>query len=588
MILNIKTCFGLRAIVIRLSRSIYSRAFHFCLGSRSNDNFTTDKMSGDKKPKEWSDYQRSKIHLLYKDLESIGKKDVQVELCGKTYKAKDLLLVVLNSLTFISKRMIQPTIRLDSITKDQVKNLNTFLDTMQKCTTVNVTAQFYKLIDFGPKVKFWHTEFKKGVFYPARMLIDLKNEEINEGESVMINTGYVIRMPMLGNMRNIDRTTKTVTINKDIVKQPDFIIVPLIVCDENSHIIPSIYARDQDDTGLFTVNFTLVKGKLERLQIVFNAYLTDRPNTAVSLIDSIPNQVIFKPKDSKNGRSVKNPKVKVHYDRMEIDDTKNYIYFPTYNVTVKPIVTYPDQKLQICNQYVLFSSRRREWFNPELVTLAGMYLKKDKYIKPIVLKTEEQTTNTHCISFLKSKVVMFSESPDNWLHQEFKIINGSFRYIENFEEHAKLLKQLSTCANGLALGYNMVKNVKNNVPTDHLLKIYDYHRQLTLNSIDSLASLSDEELFNKKIGNSSAFSVVLYKAILKLLLAYKSDELSEEQKEKIQNDLRIDGRSAAAATTTTTTVMSTTATTTHSKDGGKKEEDGNDDVIIEAKRAKLE
>ena len=501
-------------------------------------------MSGNDKnvKKEWSEFQRSKMHLLYKDLKSIGSKDASVELCGKTYHVQDVLRFVLDKLPFMSKATKQPTVPIHEITKNDVEKINTFLDTMVKCPTINVTAQFVRLLDFGPKVKFWHAEYKKGALYPARMLIDLKDEDIKEGESVMINTGYSVRIPFLTNARSVDKAKKTVIIDKTITKQPDFIIVPLITCDQNSHIIPSIYARDQDDTGLFTINFTLVKGKLERLQVVFNAYLTDRPNTNVELLDPIPNQLIFKPKDSKNGRSVKNLKVKVHYDRMEVNTEKNKVVFPTYDVTVKPIVTYPDQKLSITDQQILFTSRRREWINPELVTLSGIFLNKNKYVTPRVLKTEDQERNTHCLAFLRGKVMLFSETPKNWLYQDFKIINGSFKNTENFDESVKLLKQTTMCINGLAVGYDLISKQTSkgaiNIPIEQLLKIYDYHRHITLNSIETLSTLDDEELFNKRIGNFSAYSVVLYKAILKLLQMYMADQLNDAQLATIQNVLK--------------------------------------------------
>ena len=159
---------------------------------------------------------------------------------------------------------------LTSITKQNVDGVRNSLEQLIPRTNVPCLMQWVCVKKFK-EVVFSDSELKGGKLFPPRMSIDVGTVAPNS--SVRINTGYVFKMPSKGVMLDV-KDGKIVKIGYQ--KQPSFVIIPYIIC-EHDGFIPTIYPRDPEDTGLFTINFTTLTGMVGKLRVVFKAYRVVSP-----------------------------------------------------------------------------------------------------------------------------------------------------------------------------------------------------------------------------------------------------------------------------------------------------------------------
>nr|WOJ45413.1 GrBNV gp23-like protein [Apis mellifera nudivirus] len=478
--------------------------------------------------KGFSEETQSCLSTLFRTQEDIGKGHPFVTVNNRNWEL-DELIGNIRQQPFVVMSKKSPMLDLNSILEKESK-INTRLDELQMNSTKSAYIEVIR-VEEHKEVKFWNAEMRNGKLYPPRMLIDLSGKNIEPGQSVRINTGYVIRVPFIAKKHSVEKDVIKIG---EPTKQPDFIIVPLIMIGGNNNknggsggsakIITSCCPRDPDDTGLFTINFTLVSGKLEKLQVVLNAYNTCRPLTSVFLLNPEPNAEIFKPKDSRSGRLVKNPKIKIHFDSLERNTDGSGI-LKTFNSLVSPIVTYDNQKVCINGVNVLFVNRKREWINPNLLCTPGLYNYKDgkRSVVPGIYKTDNTIIdkNTHGMVFIESRLSLFSQNSttmDNLLY-----LNGAFKDLPYYEEAHKAMKQLVRGLKGLQQGYEKCLSLKTryaaeNLKLDDLLRLYDYHRNVDdqLDQLKEKTALNDEEMFKSQTVYANPYSVTVRNAMTTL------------------------------------------------------------------------
>lgn len=486
--------------------------------------------------REFSARTQSRIESLYPGgIDELPRKNPSVTLNGTTNIDNRALFQRIVDQPFVTTAAKHSTIDLDKIERQDITALYRALDRMKKGPQ-NVTAEFINVQPTPNKrVRFWNAEIKQGKFYPARMIVNI-DQEIPTHHGVRINTGYIIRIPLLARARLVKNGKIEIG---SINRQSDFVIIPTVEANPDCVIIPTVYARDPDDSGLFTINFVLVSGKLTQLKVVFNAYITNRPLVSVTLVDPEPNAEVFKAKDSRSGRLVKNPKVKVHFDRASIDKENRHVQFETFNPLITPPVTYERQRLRIIEQSAIFTSRKREWFNNELITFGGYFDASDptNSVLPKVMTSVGQTSpkNTHCIVFVESKATLFSEPGNN--RNDLKILNGAFIDIPQYESVVKVIKQLVTGVNGLCIGYETCSMLakKYGLDLEKLIKLYDYHRSLTDDeeTLRSRTNLSDADMYNSRPVDSNPYSVNMFKAFVKLVSIFYQDRFDKEYLERL-------------------------------------------------------
>jgi len=397
------------------------------------------------------------------------------------------------------------------------------------------------LVQKMDNIKFSHSGMAnirgKEKYLPPRFVIDLsKYDEIKPNHGVRINTGYIIKIPQIavGKMLVDNKFVDT-----KISPQLDTVIIPQIV-SRNKGVIPTLYGRDAEDTGLLTINFTTTDGfdQKEPLQVVLNAYnciLSVHSANIVDEKDKIDNAAaLFKQKDSRSGRCVKNPKIKYCADKFDLVTSPGSVLLNTYDNTKKPVEMCATQKIKITNLMTIFTSRKREWLNHRLVTFAGIYNPNlDAKSRPaIIANCSEIDSNTHGVVFIKSKILMVSSNGK--FIEDCRIINGSFSNLRNYNDIVKRTRQITTALKGLSVGVKacqQIVNKNNKYKIEDLLRVYDYHR--TINSedpqLDNKLKMSDEKLFESRPSNQNPYSASVYKCLKILAYNFCSSQFTPKQ-----------------------------------------------------------
>lgn len=390
-----------------------------------------------------------------------------------------------------------------------------------------IKAAFTRVISYNHVKFFNHDTARKLV---PRMLINVQNREILPGHCVFINTGYTIRT------------------SSSLAEPVDFILLPIILCKDsngkNCKIIPNIYARDEDDSGLFTVSFTLLDGVPAKIQVIFNCYLVGKiADNCVELHAREPNNDIFKAKDMREGRATKNLKVKTHFDSMHRDD--NYVEFKTYNHLVSPPITWPKQTLRIHNKFAVITSRRREWSQNELITLSGVCVDAKNDRTPIVLTRDNATPskNTHCITIIDSKAILHSHVTDVDHYHGLSLINGAFTSClgTDFAKIQKRMKIMNEHADKLNTHRRIIARMCDetdvgSVKSRNMWNVYDASNALDAMPLDdsrlTASIMNEDQLFKaltlKITKDTRTLSSALLHAMYWLTATFLTSNLSSE------------------------------------------------------------
>jgi hypothetical protein len=445
----------------------------------------------------------------------------------------------------------------------------------------NVTTGVVDLIKVqdNPKVQFYHSQMlpvhkdaSKKKLAPPRMVIDLSDEKIEPYQGVRVNTGYIVKVKPITYKYTIEND-KPKANEETLQSQPEFIILPMIVSDHKKTIIPSVYARDPEDSGLLTINFTVGAEvpdfKNKPLQITLDAFLVEKPARIARIVEKAPNGVdviekrdvvLFKPKDNKMGRCVKNPKTKYFADSFQV--TKNdCLLVETFDGTKKPIERIDNQYIEFSKVPVFFSSRKREWCNKELVTYAGMWCPPAHYTKeqlermakekkqqpetqlePTIIENSTVDKNTHGVSFLKARITLYSvDAEDKDDLNDLKILNGAFADVPYYDELVKKYRQILASLNGLSVGAVTVNDIIEERPElsfDWLMTVYDYHRVLDKNETKYLHAdkITEQQVFEERQADLNAYSVNLKKGLKLFALLYCSDRFTRAQIEQLSKE----------------------------------------------------
>lgn len=403
-----------------------------------------------------------------------------------------------------------------------------------------INAEFIRVIPYE-HVKFYNHDTARKLV--PRMLINVQNRDIDAGHCVFINTGYAIKFT-----------------SSSINNQREFILIPNIVCkdanNKNCKIIPNIYARDEDDCGLFTVSFTLLEGVPSKIQIVFNCYLVGKiVDNCVELHEREPNNDVFKPKDMKTGRTTKNLKIKTHFYSMTRSNNNDYVEFQTYNHLVSPPITWSKQKLRI-HKTAVITSRRREWLQADLLTLSGVCVDATNDRVPKVFTREDNhipNKNTHCVTIIESKAIFHSKNSGVNDYRGLSLINGAFININDnyvkIQKHIKIMNSIidkffvyKTIISSMCSGLTH-ETFGSNVKACNLFRIFDASGSLNMIDEEKLTKslMTDEEIFDELkiqvVKTTSTLSSTLLNSMYWLTSTFLTNHLSTEELEVLRNKM---------------------------------------------------
>lgn len=390
------------------------------------------------------------------------------------------------------------------------------------------------MVDKIPQVKFMPSEMitvgNKQKFAVPRFSIDLSKETIGAHCGVRINTGYVVKI-------NPITMGKTISggkiVNTTVGTQPDFMVIPQIVSNHDG-LIQCIYGRDPEDTGLLTINFTTTKAldTSKPLQVLLNAYIVERPLGMASIHNSENTTELFKAKDNRSGRWVKNPKTKFLADSFDTTTIAGSLLLKTFDNSTLPVVMYERQRIKIDKVVTLFTSRKREWCDPNLVTFAGIYNPiSGKHSEGLTLKCCDVKHNTHGMTFIKNKITIFSVMAK--FNYDCRILNGSFYNMPSYTEINKEIRKVSSSLTNLAIGAKICQNIVKSNPEYQirdLLRIFDYDRSITADArLPHKVLDTDEKLFNERPADLHCYSVLLHKGLKSLAYQCCGELFNEEQ-----------------------------------------------------------
>lgn len=401
-------------------------------------------------------------------------------------------------------------------------------------------VHFTKLVEFGKRVKFFPSQAKKGKIYAPRMLIDLSGETIAACSSVRVNTGYAIENRQLDYRYQIiegEGGPRRRPDSKFQEQQPKFVIIPKVFAckDTEGVFLPSVYVHDADDTGLFTVNFFTNTGNVKKVYIVFQAFQAVQHSKALYLRNYETGDIcrdVFKNKDSKQGRLVKNAKVKIlfgtaiddeHFFSMKTFDPKN----TQSRLTNRQLLVVDKESLN--GTAVIMSARRREWHDAQLITAPGLVSDRTETLLPKVAKVGEFSNNTHCFSFLEKQLKLISvEEKKPADLNGFRILNGSFQDHPDYDDTIKAMRQIVQAVAGIRDFVSDCFEMHSQhpeLPLDKLLLYADYNHGLpnkyNNDVAEKITTKSEEEMYIEKKTPGHAYSRNLYNGMIILLNIYK-------------------------------------------------------------------
>lgn len=390
-------------------------------------------------------------------------------------------------------------------------------------------------VEAKSEVTFMHSEMiavgKNKKFAVPRFSIDLSKETIGAHCGVRINTGYAIKINTVSMGKAV---VDGKIVNTSAGSQPDFIIMPIIV-SEHDGLIQSFYGRDPEDTGLLTINFTTTKAldTSKPLQVLLNAYTVERPLGMATIHNPESTNDLFKAKDNRSGRWVKNPKIKFIANSFDTTSLPGSLLLTTFDNTKNPSLCYEKQKIKIDKIVTLFTSRKREWCDPNLITYAGIFNPfTGKHSESMVLKSSDVKHNTHGIVFIKNKISVFSVASK--FNHDCRILNGAFYNIPSYGEINRDIRKVTSALTNLSIGAKICKSIEaanSSFKIQDLLRVFDYERSIALSDVRLPSKVldSDEKLFNERPAELNCYSVILYKALKSLAYQCCRDLFTDEQ-----------------------------------------------------------
>lgn len=495
--------------------------------------------------REFCEEEASKIWQLYKTEQDIIDKKPSINLYGHTITYKDIQ----KSMNFDFISQAPKNCCIDTNVIDPTHDVKKVMESLNTISKVNnkvdpsVLLNIVKLIDI-PEVKFEHGELKKKndsfVYLAPRFTINISKSDIKPNSGVRINTGYIVKIPNNANKYSI--INNKIEISNGYVQQTPVVVLPIILTCPG--IIPCFYARDPDDTGLLTINFTTTADFVvpkKPIKVILNAYAVNNSLSEVRLTsndakDTTTDSTVFKTKDLRVGRYVKNLKCKFVSDSCVLND--NALTMKV--IDVEKSVISDNRLLHFDTTVALFTSRKREWCNPKLVTLSGIFniTSKCKLIKPIIAPNSEYLKkNTHCVSLIAGQVTVFSRSDDNVL-TDCRILNGAASDMLDYENVRKSIRSVIQGINGLYSGVKFCKKfiAKNpDVEFKKMMCLYDHHKSIDNRDVKLIEKINSDEktMYDTRVVAKKAHSVQILRGFKQLSMYFLPHLFTEAQLDEL-------------------------------------------------------
>lgn len=543
---------------------------------------------------------KSKLNDCFNSHEDILQGKPRIKLTDRVYTVDDIE-PYLRNLPICSAVRKLPVIKADA------PAMNRHMQQFKKClqrlpkldTSIVVDFVLNKRVDGVRLYREAIQKDKKGnmSLLPPRFTIDLEKFRTELGDDisntgVRINTGYIITIPKMTMTRKMENCKIICTNTFGI--QHEVVLLPLIMKQPYDDIVPTVFGRDPDDTGLFTIHLTFGPNfkwdsvpdpKKRIMAFTIEAFTVkhtttemsihpadDAFNTKVNLQRQLNDVTVFKPKDLKYGRYIRNPKLPIDWSTWNTQlEEKSLI-----------MAVRKDNKpkwLKITNTITMMLSRKREWCEPNALTLPGIYSPTDTNacIRPMSIYFTDQDNgknesipNTHCLATVTGKLAVVSTETryeDYKATMPIHFINGAFYNMEHFKMAHKSTHNMYQALHCLKEGAKSImrmcqkKNHFDNI--EHMFLMFDHHHTIDENIAADAWTITDEkEMFSTKPSSAkSAYSVMLYKAMLKCIDIFMHDNLSPQDQIFISNATSIKRKAPAIQSTTASTSVSLKVTT---------------------------
>lgn len=452
------------------------------------------------------------------------------------FTLKELQMKIFDSVDYCRERTKEITVE-PSITGACVASVTKELLNLPKLENGSACVRAIKVRDFEA-VKFEHSRLepaKSGGFKVVPPMFKITVPKCLPNTAQNINTGYVLEIPVAVEKRQLVEN-RMITDAKPSSQTP-FIIIPQIMC-KNDDVVPALQARDADDSGPFTVNIYNRNGDPCVLFVYLYAYQVSPSKFSVRYENADNADIrILKSKDGKANRHVYNLAVRSLFAGTECEIEQPRLRLKCFDGTKPGHGELLKKTVLFDNVCTFFCSRKREWFDPNLLTVSGLFRPNGKSVLPVVAEQSEFSTNTHCCVFLETRSVLFS-IPGR-LGPFHLGINGSLIDTVDYKELKRARKSLVRDVLTMRTGARMCNRLVNTAgrryaDRDVLMRLYDYGYQLSDDDKleETYRNRDDEQwLFdNAKDTVKSAITARIYRNFIRLASRFFIDADTSEKR----------------------------------------------------------
>lgn len=358
--------------------------------------------------------------------------------------------------------MVPKTINLDGLEENYAKlDIKSQIATCLPFSNAPVYVDMVKVMDVDG-VQFKRTKGGPMSNQPV-IMVALNKFKLKPNHGVRINLGYQLIVPP----------------HYKTAPQPSCVIVMFPQTNTSGTgnipgIVPSIVAYDSSEGSLLTLNLTTTdkyvhnpkSGVGNRIAVQFAAFESMRfvdvlssthykcsPETVEDIVRTNNKEEIFKGKDKNDSRHVRTLKVKLDVDSEEMLELDG-----------GGVVSYntPGGSSIHCHLPMKFFSRRREWLDPELVTLTKFYSKNDLQLKdPKIEKYVygSSAMNTHSVAFFKSRL-QIQVSENTLCMKPFHLLSGAFKNVNGYDVIRKYALRIYKAFEPLEKMWMRVRNME--------------------------------------------------------------------------------------------------------------------------------
>jgi len=477
----------------------------------------------------------SAIDIIYKNLSDMELKRASVSVNGVDYGLTDIFKSIISRIPFVKH------IPIDLNEEDVENHSSRFYQHLLKCmpSIRHIISNNNKTLADFCFINVMKVSPEPNVCFKSELnMFIIKDINIPAMSKVRVNTGYLITI--LQNITNADTNRFSASRHLSIennnhlfVFQRNRILLTNVVLRENNgqglkledsskYFIPCVFARDPEDTGLFTVLFSTKKElKNAKISIELKAFSTWNPDSSMYSKVNVVNGAegaagggggggaIFKGKDIRNTRLTKNLKLKIKFDSMNC--SLNEVTFSGLTSTEDGI------KFKNLIAPIIFTSRKREWIMPQLHTGPGIYSpsnNNDLNIVPYIANNNDGSLadiNTHCINFVNKELVLLSTHVTKNVNIcNYRILNGSFFDIPNYKEYNKHIVKVLRSLTNLSDMYKEASELakKYDLNLHDVIEMFDFNRRITFYYLPQQLKAFKERTDLKRV--KAPYSKIIY------------------------------------------------------------------------------